>query len=65
MSEEIILPAMCACNDCLSLKPFSLERHQGIEQCACGGDFCGCSACVLPAVEHWLQLETAKSKGFN
>lgn len=39
MNDEIILPAKCASNDCMSLKPFSPERHQGIEPCAFGGDF--------------------------
>lgn len=33
------------CQDCLRVKPFTDDRHNGVEQCECGGDFCGCGDC--------------------
>lgn len=27
------------------MKGFSIARHEGEEQCECGGDFCGCPNC--------------------
>ena len=34
------------CQDCLKVKGFSIERHNGEERCECGGDFCGCESCI-------------------
>ena len=34
------------CQDCLKVKPFTAERHEGIENCECGGDLCGCGSCT-------------------
>ncbi len=34
------------CQDCLKVKDFTDERHNGEEACECGGDFCGCEGCI-------------------
>ncbi len=40
-----IKPTLCLCQDCLMIASYSDERHDGIQPCKCGGDYCGCSYC--------------------
>lgn len=34
------------CQDCLRVRDYTHERHNEIELCQCGGQFCGCPSCV-------------------
>jgi len=34
------------CQDCLRVREYTLAKHLGDEPCECGGDFCGCDACI-------------------
>jgi hypothetical protein len=34
------------CGDCLRVKDFTNDRHNGTELCECGGEFCGCEDCT-------------------
>ncbi len=34
------------CQDCLRVRPFTQAGHEGESRCVCGGEFCGCPACV-------------------
>ena len=40
------------CQDCEQVLPYTLERHQEKELCACGGQFCGCTECSRQAEER-------------
>ena len=33
------------CQNCLRVRSFTVRRHQGIDRCFCGGEFCGCDDC--------------------
>lgn len=37
------------CQDCLRVRPFTQNGHEGRERCECGGTFCGCADCEFTA----------------
>lgn len=47
------------CQDCLSVLPYSDDRHNEIELCACGGQLCGCTHCHELAVDLLTGKESA------
>ena len=34
------------CGDCLKVVDYTDKRHEGIDLCECGGEFCGCEDCI-------------------
>lgn len=42
----------CVCQDCDNIVPFSADRHNDVESCECGGQFCGCNFCNLEYASH-------------
>lgn len=51
-TDEIEIPPFVVCQNCMATMPFSLKRHQGEENCNCGGDFCGCADCMVASIDH-------------
>lgn len=50
-ADEVVIPNFVVCQDCMATAPYSDKRHQGEENCNCGGDFCGCPECKLASIE--------------
>lgn len=42
------------CMSCLCVRPFTAARHNAMEACQCGSEFCGCSMCAESAVDLLL-----------
>lgn len=45
MGKNKLFGSKVLCQDCLSVKDFTAERHNEDELCECGGAFCGCAGC--------------------
>ena len=39
---------------CLCVRPFTVARHDNMEACECGSEFCGCGSCAESAVHLLL-----------
>lgn len=38
-------PYYCLCTNCLLITAYSQDKHNEVEFCSCGGQFCGCPSC--------------------
>ena len=45
MTQQAIT-RLVLCQNCLRVREYTLAKHTGEEPCECGGDFCGCDACI-------------------
>lgn len=36
---------LMVCQDCLDVRNFDPDGHNGAYHCQCGGDYCGCTDC--------------------